>query len=172
MGYLTSLAIHRPAARSLQSDLGDLHVCAAADGCAGGDGVGRRRGRAADPAAARADPDHAGDGDRGTDRLDAGDDGALGAGAGSCGRCSCRRTRRRAPRTWPGRSEPDRPHAKSDSSTPHGLQALGVDPKRIYVDHLVLTGEQVVGAEKSAEPFESAYLEHAKPKADVLRMPA
>lgn len=34
----------------------------------------------------------------------------------------------------------------------------------------VLTGGQVVGAEKSHELFESAYLEHAKRKADVLRV--
>jgi len=34
----------------------------------------------------------------------------------------------------------------------------------------VLTGAQIVGAEKSNELFESAYLEHARRKADVLKV--
>lgn len=34
----------------------------------------------------------------------------------------------------------------------------------------VLTGAQIVGAERSAQLFESAYLEHAKRKADVLKV--
>lgn len=36
----------------------------------------------------------------------------------------------------------------------------------------VLTGAQIVGAERSKELFENAYLEHAQRKAAVLRMPA
>ena len=49
-------------------------------------------------------PDDAGHGDRRADRLDRGRSGARGAGARSCGRCICRRTRRRGRPMWPGRS--------------------------------------------------------------------
>ena len=49
-------------------------------------------------------PDDAGDGDRGADRLDRIRSGCCSGGWRSCGRCICRRTRRRARAMRPGRS--------------------------------------------------------------------
>ena len=76
---------------------------------AAGEGFDRGRGRAADPGAAGGVPDDAGDGDRRADRLGPVADGAQGAGRGSCGRCICRRTRRRGPTYRAGRAGAVRP---------------------------------------------------------------
>ena len=76
-------------------------------------GVGGGCGRAADPGVAAGVSDDAGDGDRGADRLDALDPDACRRGSRSCGRCICRRIRRRGRRMSRVRS----PSATSGSPT-------------------------------------------------------
>ena len=104
-------------ARVMGCSRNTVRAALAADGPpryrAGAGGVGGGRGRAADPGVVGGVPDDAGDGDRRADRLDAWDDGVQGAGRGSCGRCICRRTRRRGPAMSRARS----PSAISGSPT-------------------------------------------------------